>query len=206
MTSPRKCAPTGRDGSEKATRPGAPGSRPRLDVNRALGGILALTFNTKHDEVTTMRESTTFTVSLPPAMAEQVERARKAENRTRSELVREALRVYLSAKVAPVELPTAAEARAYRRGIAAYKRDNYVNLGRTSMEWTVVLARPAKKALDRIPKAGRNASSKIRNASPRIFAPAFQLVLTPSPTPPILAKELSLCQGRERYDRDSIRD
>ena len=43
-----------------------------------------------------MRETITFTVSFPPAMAEQVERARKAENRTRSELVREALRVYLS--------------------------------------------------------------------------------------------------------------
>jgi predicted transcriptional regulator len=75
-----------------------------------------------------MRETTTFTVSLPPAIAEQVERARKAENRTRSELVREALRVYLSARVIPVELPTAAEARAYRRGMAAYKRGNHVTL------------------------------------------------------------------------------
>ncbi len=76
-----------------------------------------------------MRESRTFTVSLPPAMAEQVERARKAENRTRSELVREALRVYLSARLIPIESPTAAEARAYRRGMAAYKRGNYVTLG-----------------------------------------------------------------------------
>jgi hypothetical protein len=49
-------------------------------------------------------------------MAKQVERARKAENRTRSELVREALRVYLSARVVPSELPT------------AYKRGNYVTL------------------------------------------------------------------------------
>jgi Arc/MetJ-type ribon-helix-helix transcriptional regulator len=75
-----------------------------------------------------MRETITVTVSLPLAMAEQVERARKAENRTRSELVREALRVYLSARVVPAELPTAAEARAYRRGMAAYKRGNYVTL------------------------------------------------------------------------------
>jgi len=87
-----------------------------------------LTANTKYDKVTTMRETTTFTVSLPPAMAEQVELTRKAENRTRSELVREALRVYLSARVVPAELPTAAEARAYRRGMAAYKRGNYVTL------------------------------------------------------------------------------
>ena len=61
-------------------------------------------------------------------MAEQVERARKAEHRTRSELVREALRVYLSARLFATESPTAAEARAYRRGMTAYKRGNYVTL------------------------------------------------------------------------------
>jgi len=75
-----------------------------------------------------MRESATFTVSLPPAMAKQVEQARKAENRTRSELVREALRVYLSARVIPTELPTTAEARAYRRGMDAYKRGESLTL------------------------------------------------------------------------------
>jgi len=75
-----------------------------------------------------MRESTTFTVSLPPAMAEQVERAMKAEHRTRSELVREALRVYLSARIVPLESPSASEVRAYRRGMVAYKRGNYVTL------------------------------------------------------------------------------
>ena len=53
---------------------------------------------------------------------------RKAENRTRSELVRKALRVYLSARLIPIELPTSAETRAYRRGMAAYKRGNYVTL------------------------------------------------------------------------------
>lgn len=61
-------------------------------------------------------------------MAKQVEQARKAEQRTRSELVREALRVYLSARLVPSELPTASEARAYRRGMAAYKRSDYVTL------------------------------------------------------------------------------
>ena len=76
-----------------------------------------------------MRETTTFTVSLPPAMAKQVEQAMKAEHRTRSELVREALRVYLSAKMIPVERPSAAEVRAYRKGTAAYKRGDYVTLG-----------------------------------------------------------------------------
>ena len=61
-------------------------------------------------------------------MAEQVERARKAEHRTRSELVREALRVYLSTRLVLTESPTAAETRAYRRGMTAYKRGNYVTL------------------------------------------------------------------------------
>jgi len=42
----------------------------------------------------------------------------KAEHRTRSELVREALKIYLSARLIPAELPTPAEARAYRRGMA----------------------------------------------------------------------------------------
>jgi hypothetical protein len=62
-------------------------------------------------------------------MAKQVEQVMKAEHRTRSELVREALRVYLSAQLIPAETPTAAEARAYRRGMAAYRRRDYVSLG-----------------------------------------------------------------------------
>ncbi len=52
----------------------------------------------------------------------------KAEHRTRSELVREALRVYLSVRMVPLETPTTAEVRAYRRGMAAYKRGDYVTL------------------------------------------------------------------------------
>jgi Arc/MetJ-type ribon-helix-helix transcriptional regulator len=75
-----------------------------------------------------MRETTTFTVSLPPAMAKEIERAMRAEHRTRSELVREALRIYLSARVMPVEMPTPAEARAYRRGMAAYRRGDSITL------------------------------------------------------------------------------
>ena len=37
-----------------------------------------------------MRTTETMTVSLPPAMVKQFEMVRRAENRTRSELVREA--------------------------------------------------------------------------------------------------------------------
>jgi Arc/MetJ-type ribon-helix-helix transcriptional regulator len=75
-----------------------------------------------------LRETATFTISLPPAMAKEIERAMKAEHRTRSELVREALRVYLSARLIPAELPTPAEARAYRRGMAAYRRGDSITL------------------------------------------------------------------------------
>jgi metal-responsive CopG/Arc/MetJ family transcriptional regulator len=41
------------------------------------------------------RTTVTFTVSLPPLMADELEEAMKQEYRTRSELVREALRRYL---------------------------------------------------------------------------------------------------------------
>lgn len=61
-------------------------------------------------------------------MAKQIERVMKAEHRTRSELVREALRVYFNVRMLPTERPAAADARAYRRGMAAYKRGDYVTL------------------------------------------------------------------------------
>ena len=41
------------------------------------------------------RTTATFSVSLPPEMAKELERVRRTEHRTRSELVREALRTYL---------------------------------------------------------------------------------------------------------------
>ncbi len=42
------------------------------------------------------RTSRTFTISFPPELAEQVELTAKAENRTTSELFREAFRTYRS--------------------------------------------------------------------------------------------------------------
>jgi Arc/MetJ-type ribon-helix-helix transcriptional regulator len=43
------------------------------------------------------RTTATFSISLPPAMVKELERIRKTEHRTRSELVREALRTYMRA-------------------------------------------------------------------------------------------------------------
>jgi len=42
-----------------------------------------------------MRTTKTWTVSLPPNLVREAERTAKEEDRTRSELVREALRVYI---------------------------------------------------------------------------------------------------------------
>ena len=42
-----------------------------------------------------MRTTKTWTVSLPPKLGREAERTAKEENRTKSELVREALRMYL---------------------------------------------------------------------------------------------------------------
>jgi len=42
-----------------------------------------------------MRTTKTWTISLPPGLVREAERSAKEENRTKSELVREALRMYL---------------------------------------------------------------------------------------------------------------
>jgi hypothetical protein len=52
----------------------------------------------------------------------------KVEHRTRSELVREALRTYFSARRFPEESPSPAERRAIRRGEAAYRKRDYITL------------------------------------------------------------------------------
>jgi Arc/MetJ-type ribon-helix-helix transcriptional regulator len=74
-----------------------------------------------------MRTTQTMTVSLPPEMLRQFEAVRKAESRTRSELVREALRNYFDTRY-PVAQPTKSELAALRRGRAAFRRGDSVSL------------------------------------------------------------------------------
>ena len=74
-----------------------------------------------------MRTRKAMTISLPPGMVQQMERVRKREHRTRSELVRAALRTYLEDRF-PVVVPTKAELAAIRRGRAAIRRGDYVSL------------------------------------------------------------------------------
>jgi predicted transcriptional regulator len=66
----------------------------------------------------------TFNISLPDEMARQVDRATKRENRSRSELVREALRVYLRGTYTP----TADERRAIEKGRAEVRAGEYLTL------------------------------------------------------------------------------
>jgi Arc/MetJ-type ribon-helix-helix transcriptional regulator len=70
-----------------------------------------------------MRTRQTMTISLPPEMIQEVELVRKAEHRTRSELVREALRSYF-VKARPYE-PTPAERREIEKGRTAVRRGDY---------------------------------------------------------------------------------
>jgi len=72
-----------------------------------------------------MRSTSTLTISLPPEMVKELEKVRKAEHRTRSELVREALRQYFTRRF-PVVVPTPAEIRGMRRGRAEIARGHYV--------------------------------------------------------------------------------
>ena len=70
------------------------------------------------------RKSKTITFSLPPEMFEQVQRVKEEEGRDMSELVREALRLYMEEReLAPpgtpgtAALPPSHEARGRRRQI-----------------------------------------------------------------------------------------
>ncbi len=74
-----------------------------------------------------MRTTDTLTISLPPAMSKQLEKVRKAENRTTSELLREALRQYIETRY-PTEVPTKQELLDIRRGRAAFTRGEHVSL------------------------------------------------------------------------------
>jgi predicted transcriptional regulator len=73
-----------------------------------------------------MRTRQTVTISLPPEMIQALEEVRKAEHRTRSELVREALRTYF-VKTRPYAL-TAAELLEIGKGRAAIKRGDYYSV------------------------------------------------------------------------------
>ena len=69
-----------------------------------------------------------ISITLPSDMLEEVDRAKKREQRTRSELVREALRHYLYVRRVPMVDPTPEELRAIEAGEAEIARGEYVTL------------------------------------------------------------------------------
>jgi predicted transcriptional regulator len=92
-----------------------------------------------------MRTTHTMTISLPPAMAKQMERVQKAENRTRSELLREAWRQYFEARF-PTYNATKAELAAIGKGRAEIKRGDYVTLQQLLHELDTSHSRTSKKS------------------------------------------------------------
>ena len=90
------------------------------------------------------RTSATFSVSLPPGMVSELERVRRKEHRTRSELVREALRHYIrvadarsvqerAAKLREEE-PTADETAAIAAGEKDFREGNVTELSKLRHE------------------------------------------------------------------------
>lgn len=91
-----------------------------------------------------MRTRDTMTISLPPAMAEQMAKVQKQEHRTRSELIREAWRQYFESRF-PVVRATKAELAAIRRGRAEIKRGNFVTLQQLLHDLDTPNRKPSKK-------------------------------------------------------------
>jgi len=77
-------------------------------------------------------------------MIKKVEQVRKAEDRTRSELVREALRRYFEEK-SPVMVATDAEMAAIRRGREQIRRGRFITLHQLLNELARPSRRPRKK-------------------------------------------------------------
>jgi Arc/MetJ-type ribon-helix-helix transcriptional regulator len=102
-----------------------------------------------------MRTTQIMTISLPPAMVRQFEEVRKRESRTRSELVREALRVYFEKRY-PAVTPTKAELAALRRGRTAFRRGDSLSL---SAFLDGLEATSHRTGAKRLPKAAAKRSS-----------------------------------------------
>jgi|SRR5450432_2078626 len=92
-----------------------------------------------------MRTTNTMTISLPPAMARQMERVQQEEHRTRSELLREAWRHYFDSRY-PAITPTKTELAAIRRGRAEIKAGRFVTLEQLTDELASQNRKPRSKS------------------------------------------------------------
>ena len=98
-----------------------------------------------------MRTTEIMTISLPPGMARQLEKVRKQEHRTRSELMREALRHYFNSRF-PEVTPTQAEMAAIRRGRAEIKAGRFVTLEQLRNELALANRGPRAKGPRKVPR------------------------------------------------------
>jgi len=76
------------------------------------------------------RTAQTVTISLPPEMVEELDRVRRREHRTRSDVLREALRRYVSStgRRVPVMAARPDEIEAIRRAEEEFARGETVRL------------------------------------------------------------------------------
>ena len=86
-----------------------------------------------------------MTISLPRAMAKQMEKVQQEEHRTRSELLREAWRHYFDSRY-PVVTPTKTELAAIRRGRAEIKAGQFVTLEQLADELATQYRKPRSKS------------------------------------------------------------
>ena len=84
-------------------------------------------------------------------MVRQFEEVRKRESRTRSELVREVLRVYFAERY-PAVAPTKAELAALRRGRAAFRGGDSLSLAEFLDGLESPTRRPRTKELSKTPR------------------------------------------------------
>jgi metal-responsive CopG/Arc/MetJ family transcriptional regulator len=88
-------------------------------------------------------------LSLSEELIAELDRARMGRNRSRSEIVAEALCWYFQSTT--VETPTDEEVAAIEGGRAAIERATTRASSSSSMTWTLIVAKPAQKHLNGFP-------------------------------------------------------
>lgn len=98
----------------------------------------------EHSRGSAIKPGQTITVSLPPSVFREVERVRKREGVSRSQLVEQALHRYLSGQY-PVFRPTKADLAALRRARAEIKAGRFVTLDQLRHDLDAADRKPGRK-------------------------------------------------------------
>ena len=123
-------------------------------LNVAKLAIAQCLLGNKNQNQVDMRATDTLTISLPAAIAKQMKKVQKKENRTRSELLRDAWRQYFEShygSYTPTRPNCLRSAKAAQKSAAAeYERSRM-----SSMTWTIQIAKRAEKQLAKTPAKSR---------------------------------------------------